>query len=166
MNPWWGVDFDGTLAVYNSWNGPAHTGAPIPKMVERVKRWLAEGREVRIVTARVFPIYTVRPTDNIDQVLARVAGYEPITSRHQDALEAVLAIQMWCKEHLGQVLTITCVKDYGMVELWDDRAIQVIANTGTSLRESVNLTTGCKHNFIYTQGSLGEFCSDCNAPVD
>ena len=30
-----------------------HVGEPIPLMLERVKKWLSEGIEVRIVTARV-----------------------------------------------------------------------------------------------------------------
>jgi len=39
MNPWIGVDLDGTLAVYDGWRGPEHIGPPVPAMVERVKRW-------------------------------------------------------------------------------------------------------------------------------
>ena len=30
----------------------------------------------------------------------------------------------------GQVLPVTNVKDLAMAELWDDRCIQVVANTG------------------------------------
>jgi hypothetical protein len=41
-----------------------------------------------------------------------------------------MAIGDWCEEHIGVRLPITCTKDYGMVELWDDRAVQVIPNTG------------------------------------
>lgn len=52
---WIGVDLDGTIAEYHGWVSPTHIGAPIPKMVERVKVWLSEGKEVRIFTARVFP---------------------------------------------------------------------------------------------------------------
>ena len=52
---WYGVDLDGTLAEYHGWVSPTHIGAPIPKMLYRVGRWLAEGKEVRIMTARVHP---------------------------------------------------------------------------------------------------------------
>ena len=52
---WIGVDLDGTLARYDGWKGPEHIGEPLMPMVERVKAWLAEGREVRIMTARVSP---------------------------------------------------------------------------------------------------------------
>lgn len=100
---WIGVDLDGTLAHYDGWVSPAHIGAPITLMVERVKRWLAEGCEVRIFTARVY-------------------GNGRVASE--------LAIMDWCKEHIGQILPITCTKDYGMIELWDDRAVQIIPNTG------------------------------------
>lgn len=40
------------------------------------------------------------------------------------------AIERWCLKQFGRKLPITNVKDYGMVELWDDRAVQVEANTG------------------------------------
>jgi hypothetical protein len=110
-NGWIGVDLDGTLAIYNGWRGPDVIGEPIPDMVERVKGWLAEGRAVRILTARVWA-----PNDDAD--------------RQRDAALALLCIQSWCSQHLGQVLPVTCVKDYGMIELWDDRAVQVIPNTG------------------------------------
>jgi len=39
-------------------------------------------------------------------------------------------IEEWCRQHIGQVLEVTNVKDFGMIELWDDRAIQVESNTG------------------------------------
>jgi hypothetical protein len=101
------VDLDGTLAEYVGWHGPYTVGAPIPKMVERVKKWLAAGIEVRILTARA----------------TKGADGQP------DA--AVLyAIEIWCEEHIGQVLPITNEKEYSMIELWDDRAVQVIPNTG------------------------------------
>ena len=29
MNPWYGVDFDGTLAEYGKWQGATHCGALI-----------------------------------------------------------------------------------------------------------------------------------------
>lgn len=48
---WIGVDFDGTLAEYHGYT--PMLGKPVPAMVERVKKWLEEGREVRIFTARL-----------------------------------------------------------------------------------------------------------------
>lgn len=102
---WIGVDLDGTLAHYEGWNGGA-IGEPIVPMVERVKGWLAEGREVRIFTARVG------------------------SDAERDREEMVLVIQAWCAIHIGQPLPVTATKDFGMVELWDDRAISVKPNTG------------------------------------
>lgn len=104
MSGWIGVDLDGTIAHYEGWNG-GKIGRPIPLMAERVKRWLAEGREVRIFTARVgFP--------------GEECDYE--RSKVQD----------WTEEHFGVRLAVTATKDFGMVELWDDRAVQVEINTG------------------------------------
>jgi hypothetical protein len=127
MSGWIGVDFDGTLATYGTWAGADHVGEPIAPMVERVKRWLAEGREVRIFTARISGLdkcFTIEMQPTI--------GYdgELVVDRDSDAAKALHAIRAWCRQHIGQVLPITNVKDYGMIELWDDRAVQVRANTG------------------------------------
>lgn len=105
---WIGVDLDGTLAHYGEWKGPEHIGEPIPRMVDRVKAWLAAGRTVRIFTARVCP-------------------WE---SSEKDVAAVRAAVAAWCREHLGRELVVTCIKDYQMTELWDDRAVQVVHNTG------------------------------------
>ena len=100
MVAWIGVDLDGTLAEYYGWKGPGDIGKPIEVMVLRVLRWLAKGKVVKIFTARAFLPSQIPP------------------------------VKAWCKEHLGCELPVTCVKDFGMYELWDDRAVQVIPNTG------------------------------------
>lgn len=109
MAGWIGVDLDGTLATYDGCKGEAYIGDPVYPMLGRVKVWLAMGCDVRIFTARVYP-----------------GG----PSEKRDISGVTTAIQNWCREYIGQVLPITCTKDYGMVELWDDRAIQIIPNTG------------------------------------
>lgn len=121
---WFGVDLDGTAARYDGWVSPTHIGDPVVPMVERVKRWLAEGREVRIVTARAYPMMWLRPSEE------PVALLPDTEERKAQAYAAMRAIQDWCARHIGQSLPITCVKDYSMIELWDDRAVQVIPNTG------------------------------------
>lgn len=103
---WIGVDLDATLAEYTSWRPDGAIGAPIPLMVERVRAWVAAGHDVRIFTARVG---------------ARDA---------EDGARQRAAIEAWCKEHIGTVLVVTATKDHNMLELWDDRAVQVIGNTG------------------------------------
>lgn len=47
-----------------------------------------------------------------------------------------MAIHSWCKQYIGQALAVTCVKDYRMFELWDDRAVQVEPNTGRPIGAS------------------------------
>jgi len=101
---WIGVDLDGTLAHYDGWRGVEHVGEPIGPMLFRVRKWLDDGRDVRIMTARV-------------------SG--------SDRAEADTAIRDWCRKHIGRELPVTCAKDYAMVELWDDRAVQVVPNVGT-----------------------------------
>jgi len=44
-------------------------------------------------------------------------------------------IEKWCELYLGKKLPVTNVKDFGMVELWDDRCIQVVTNTGVQVTE-------------------------------
>lgn len=109
---WIGVDLDATFAVYNGWQGELHIGDPIPAMVERVKGWLALGIEVRVFTARVC-----KPDLPDNQARASV---EEITK----------AIQDWTEACVGVRLAVTNEKDFGMIELWDDRAVRVAANTG------------------------------------
>lgn len=116
---WVGVDFDGTLAKYDGWKGADQLGEPIPEMVARVKAWISQGIEVRIFTARIYPIGT--------------SEYDADDQRSRDATLAYAAIFVWCREHIGRILPVTCVKDYGMVELWDDRAVQVVKNTGRAV---------------------------------
>lgn len=112
-NGWIGVDLDGTLAEYDHWRGVEHIGKPIMPMVERVMGWLREGREVKIFTARVGG------RDREDAEIAR--GY----------------IQAWTQIVFGQRLEVVCCKDFNMVELWDDRAVQVVPNTGYSVGQMV-----------------------------
>lgn len=50
-NGWIAVDFDGTLAHYDK-NQYPKLGNALPTMLNRVRRWVKEGQEVRIFTAR------------------------------------------------------------------------------------------------------------------
>jgi hypothetical protein len=54
---WIGVDLDHTLAEGTQHKDPGQIGDPIPLMVERVKRWLKDGKDVRIFTARDHKSY-------------------------------------------------------------------------------------------------------------
>lgn len=99
-NGWIGVDLDATLAYYDGWKGPQHIGEPIWPMVQRIKAWMAAGKTVKIFTARA------------------------------SVPEQVTFVEMWCEKNLGVKLEVTNVKDFGMIELWDDRAVGVIPNIG------------------------------------
>lgn len=114
MDAWIGVDLDGTLAEYHGWQPDGGVGPPIAPMVERVKGWLAEGRRVKIFTARV----------------GRQEG--------EDLARQVELIRAWTLEHLGQEVESTCRKDFGMVALWDDRCVQVVFNVGIPITQVSN----------------------------
>lgn len=112
---WLGVDLDRTLAVYPAGPGKGISviGAPIPAMVERVKGWLAEGRAVRIVTARVCGL-----------------SAKPWSEEYNEAVDQRDMVESWCHQHLGVVLPVTASKDFNMVALYDDRAVTVAGNRG------------------------------------
>jgi hypothetical protein len=122
MTGWIAVDFDGTLAHYDGWVSEDHLGDPIPVMVERVKRWLASGHTVKVFTARVGCTGLVTDKGNHDS--------ENFASQQRRL------IQEWCVRHIGIPLEVTATKDFGMIELWDDRAVQVKPNSGEPIGNS------------------------------
>ena len=110
---WIGFDLDGTLAEYDGWNGIEHIGKPIKRMCDLIKKLHSEGEEVKILTARVAP-----RDDGADSKKAREY------------------IEKWCEENLGFVPPITHEKDSLMDTLYDDRAVQVIPNTGITMEDA------------------------------
>ena len=98
---WIGVDLDGTLAEYHGWVGIHHIGKPITPMIDRVQCWINEGKKVKIFTARA-----------------------------SEGLAAIEFIHAWLDKQGLPKLEVTNVKDFGMMELWDDRSISVETNTG------------------------------------
>lgn len=75
-------------------------GDAIPYMVERLRHWHQAGIEIRIFTVRAVTAKGIRQ------------------------------VKAWLKNNSLPDLKVTAVKDSGMIELWDDRAIRVIRNTG------------------------------------
>lgn len=129
---WIGVDFDGTLAEYHEWTGWNRFGSPILPMVYRVRRWLGEGREVKILTARIGVIggeYVNNRWYHSDKLVNKCR----ITGEHYSNLMMSEAIRAWTEEHVGARLEVTCIKDLRMIELWDDRCVQVETNTGRTV---------------------------------
>ncbi|HVU07914.1 MAG TPA: hypothetical protein VHG89_05145 [Verrucomicrobiae bacterium] len=99
-NPWIGVDLDGTLAHDLGNKTLDEIGSPIMPMLNRVKKWVAEGRTVKIFTARA------------------------------SSAKQVVAIKKWLAKHGLPDLEVTNTKDMRMIELWDDRCVQVTTNLG------------------------------------
>lgn len=105
------VDLDKTLAVHTkSEEKTGAIGPPIPRMVNRVRRWLAQGHKVVIFTARLG-----------------MGDRKKITRQ----------IEAWCKKYIGVVLPVTDRKSADFTEIWDDRTQQVIPNTGVSVTEAL-----------------------------
>jgi hypothetical protein len=114
------VDIDMTLAQYEEGDidkyGAGFIGAPIPEMVEKVKQELAKGTEVWIWTARV------NSGDNS-------------VERGVSVVKSYIAIANFCTKVFGQILPITHEKMSEFTDFWDDKARQVIPNTGLFLEE-------------------------------
>ena len=103
---WIGVDLDGTLARSDRNLSLARVGEPVPKMVDLVKSMVKNGVRVKIFTAR--------------------AGDS----------EQVQLVKTWLVKNGLPNLEVTNVKDYDMIRFYDDRAVQVIANTGEIVTNS------------------------------
>jgi hypothetical protein len=118
---WIGVDLDGTLVHDCTTPDQVWTiGAPIPRMIDKVKQWLADGIDVRIFTARVGCCGETSTIATDDQAFVD----------YQRRL-----IADWCVETFGRVLPVTATKDFQMIRYYDDRGIQMVTNTGESIAE-------------------------------
>jgi hypothetical protein len=113
---WIGVDLDGCLAT-ECGSDMSKIGEPVPLMIQRVKSWIEQGIEVKIVTARVAAS-GIRSEANglLDDI--------------QFAMRQRKMIESWCLNHIGQVLEVRSGKDFLMIYLWDDRCVRVVTNTG------------------------------------
>jgi hypothetical protein len=100
------VDLDKTLAEYAGWKG-RHTpiGKPIPKMMDKVKKAISSGDKVVIFTARA------------------------------KTLSDMAEIRGWLKENDLPSLEITNIKRPEFDEMWDDKAVEIVPNTGETARE-------------------------------
>lgn len=111
---WVGFDFDGTVATaVVDRTDPYMLGKPVSQTVGRIKTLIKLGYEVRLLTVRmneVSHLGIIRDLDKMERLLTE-----------------------WCIKHIGQPLKCTNQKDENMIVLWDDRAVQVIKNTGDPL---------------------------------
>ena len=102
------IDLDGTLAEAEEPYDPTRIGKPIPKMVNLVRKLIKQGKKVVIITARMnTQVHTKR---------------QLIFTRK--------LIEHWAKKYIGKALPCTAEKHHSMAVIYDDRAIQVIPNTG------------------------------------
>lgn len=135
-NGWIGIDLDGTLAWDDGFHSAEHIGPPVPKMAARVRQYIAEGKDVRIFTARVD-----------GGAVALAMGFTE-GEQFRDVARIRTVIQDYTEKHFGKRLPVTNVKDFGMRELYDDRAVQILTNTGEradgieDMRESMHSLAG------------------------
>ena len=123
---WYGFDVDGTIADNSAHTfGMGKIGKPIKPMCDLMKKLHAEGRRVKIFTARLSDVGSDRSS-------------QQAVKEH---------IWKWCDENLGFRPEITDRKDYKMECLYDDRAKQVVRNTGECIEDLYrNLAEGVRRD--------------------
>lgn len=141
---WYAFDLDGVLAKYDGWKGIDHIGEPVKPMVDLVKKMHAEGKVVKILTARVAPRANAeyRPNPFLGAPPEKLAPFHPFASTSEyKALygaakwSAEQFIDHWCAKNLGFIPEITHEKDHRMLELYDDRVKQVVPNEGVLVED-------------------------------
>lgn len=100
---WIGVDLDGTLARYDSKHGINIIGDIIDPIAFRIQQWLDEGIDVRIFTARASKPDLIPP------------------------------VQEWLLNNNLPALPVTNRKDFDLLQIWDDRVVQIENNSGEVL---------------------------------
>lgn len=99
------VDLDGTLAEYNGWRGIEHIGKPVQNVLDALRYNKEQGAEIWIFTAR-------------------------LSGEENEAKQAYFHIEQWLERYNITVDGVTSNKMKKFTEIWDDRAVQVIRNTG------------------------------------
>lgn len=100
------LDFDGTLAQYESWDFQGHKiGEPIKPMVDNVKRWLKKGYKVSIFTAR-------------------------LSHSRPESEQQIALIEQFLRENDLPILQITCMKMWYFTHFVDDKAYHAELNKG------------------------------------
>lgn len=106
---WIGVDLDGTLAKnYEGPFDPLKIGDPVQLMVEKILFALADGKTVKVFTARMAD------KEKAEKIREVIGDYT--------------------EKHIGTRLDATNEKDPGCTEIWDDKARQVIEDTGVIVK--------------------------------
>lgn len=103
---WIGIDLDGTLARDDALSDISRIGDPVPRMISLVGKLLREGKRIKIFTARAS---------------------DP---------RQVAMIHKWLRRSGLPEFEVTNIKDFEMIRLYDDRAVQVITNTGELVETS------------------------------
>ena len=107
--PWIGIDLDATLAHHEpGFFRSGKIGSVIPKMKDRLLRYLGDGKNVKIFTARAA-----------------------------HGKKEIRKIRDWLYENGIPPLEVTNIKDPGMMLLLDDKAQRVEENTGKLIEEEM-----------------------------
>ena len=106
-------------------------------MVSLIKVLHAEGKTVKILTARVAPRPNAetKPNPYLENHWC-IENPDGMPWAKKGPWTALEFIQDWCYRFLGFVPEIVYQKDSLMLDLYDDRCHQVIPNTGVAVEET------------------------------
>ena len=109
------VDFDGTLAHYDSWDKQGNElGRPILPMLNKVKEWLAKDYGVTIFTAR-------------------------LSHNEEESHKQTRLIHEFLRQYNLPELPVTAIKSHRATHFVDDRAYHVIKNKGILQEEDMGI---------------------------
>jgi len=110
------LDFDRSLAFYYGGKDAIKSvGAPIPAMVDKVKKWLDKGYKISIFTARVAPVGKYGPRS------------DSFIREQEDMIRAFL------KNSGLPEFEITAIKHPSFTYFVDDKAVGISENQGEFL---------------------------------
>jgi hypothetical protein len=100
-------------------------------MMKRVRQWIADGQTVKIFTARA------------------------------SVPRQIELVKQWLKDNNLPDLEVTNAKDFKMIELWDDRAVQVSRNSGqpTTPTTATGSNSSSTMKFVARRKPRGSFVS-------
>lgn len=132
---WWGFDIDKTAFTDEGGTRGGVIGEPIMPIIRRIKWFLRVGRKVSIVTARVHPSESDR-----DEQIMTVRG----------ALVKALG------QDRANMIDIRSDKDRHMIDLYDDRAKQVIPNKGILVQNELRRAIQALQKIAYGDTLSGQ----------
>ena len=103
------VDLDNTLAEYYDGMDIFEIGSPIESSIKKVRKWILDGHEVVIFTARLSLFLS-----ETNSGFTKLPGYDKMVD----------TINKWCLKNIKETFYVTCVKWHIADMFVDDKFIK------------------------------------------